>query len=257
MAPSQVGESESSKSAIKTFAPEFRALMIILRSAGPVISTRRSCRSAGTGAMVQSLLRMRSVSGRKSGIFPASISACRCTLRCKSSSRRSRKARTSVATKLMASGVNISANSGVTSPVISMLFRIGLLVVMGIILSNLGVQGAEPPAGVWVSPSVYLMELRYLGRSGQRGRRRFAASDDLGYLVKVARADLALVFGGSVAVVFERELSLLQFGVGGHAVLAVALCQFEHAVIEGVEACQRDELELIAHLRQLMLEVGY
>ena len=31
---------------MKTFAPELSALIIILRSAGPVISTRRSCRSA-------------------------------------------------------------------------------------------------------------------------------------------------------------------------------------------------------------------
>ena len=44
---SQVGVSESSQSAMNTFAPEFSALMIILRSVGPVISTRRSCRSAG------------------------------------------------------------------------------------------------------------------------------------------------------------------------------------------------------------------
>ena len=37
----QVGDSESSKSAMKTFAPELSALIIILRSTGPVISTRR------------------------------------------------------------------------------------------------------------------------------------------------------------------------------------------------------------------------
>ena len=46
----QVGEEASSKSAMNTFAPEFSALMIILRSTGPVISTRRSSRSAGIGA---------------------------------------------------------------------------------------------------------------------------------------------------------------------------------------------------------------
>ena len=50
----QVGEFASSKSAMKTFAPEFSALMIILRSTGPVISTRRSSRSSGIGATVQS-----------------------------------------------------------------------------------------------------------------------------------------------------------------------------------------------------------
>ncbi len=44
-----VGEVASSKSAMNTCAPELSALMIILRSTGPVISTRRSCRSAGGG----------------------------------------------------------------------------------------------------------------------------------------------------------------------------------------------------------------
>ena len=39
---------------MKTFAPELSALIIILRSTGPVISTRRSCRSAGAGATVKS-----------------------------------------------------------------------------------------------------------------------------------------------------------------------------------------------------------
>ena len=41
--------------------------MIIFRSVGPVISTRRSCKSCGMGATVQSARRMCSVCGRKSG----------------------------------------------------------------------------------------------------------------------------------------------------------------------------------------------
>ena len=45
----QVGDSASSRSAMNTRAPEFRALIIIFGSAGPVISTRRSSRSAGAG----------------------------------------------------------------------------------------------------------------------------------------------------------------------------------------------------------------
>ena len=44
---SQVGEVASSKSAMNTFAPELSALISILALVGPVISTRRSCRSAG------------------------------------------------------------------------------------------------------------------------------------------------------------------------------------------------------------------
>ena len=42
-----VGEFASSKSAMKTRAPELNALIIIFRSTGPVISQRRSCRSGG------------------------------------------------------------------------------------------------------------------------------------------------------------------------------------------------------------------
>ncbi len=51
---SQVGLCESSKSASHTFAPEFSALIVIFRSVGPVISTRRSRRSAGASATFQS-----------------------------------------------------------------------------------------------------------------------------------------------------------------------------------------------------------
>ena len=45
---------ESSQSAMNTLAPELSALMTILRSVGPVISTRRSSRSFGIGATRQS-----------------------------------------------------------------------------------------------------------------------------------------------------------------------------------------------------------
>src|SRR5207302_883891 len=66
-----VGEFASSKSAMKTCAPEFSALIIILRSTGPVISTRRSRRSAGASGTRQSDSRTLRVSGRKSGSSPA------------------------------------------------------------------------------------------------------------------------------------------------------------------------------------------
>src|SRR5258708_9395164 len=45
---SQVGVFASSKSAMYVDAPELSALMTILRSVGPVISTLRTSRSAGT-----------------------------------------------------------------------------------------------------------------------------------------------------------------------------------------------------------------
>ena len=52
---------------MNTRAPELSALIIILGSAGPVISTRRSSRSAGAGATVQSSSRTSRVATRKSG----------------------------------------------------------------------------------------------------------------------------------------------------------------------------------------------
>jgi len=44
----QEGALESSKSAMNTLAPELRAFITILRSGGPVISTRLSSRSCGS-----------------------------------------------------------------------------------------------------------------------------------------------------------------------------------------------------------------
>ncbi len=66
----QVGESESSKSGMNTSAPELSALIIILRSTGPVISTWRFCRSAGVEATFQLPARTSAVSGRNSNFAP-------------------------------------------------------------------------------------------------------------------------------------------------------------------------------------------
>ena len=55
---------------MKPRAPEFRALMTILRLVGPVISTRRSWSASGTGATVKS-----SGAPTKSSVSPASSRA--------------------------------------------------------------------------------------------------------------------------------------------------------------------------------------
>src|SRR6266545_7812404 len=65
-----VGVFASSKSAMYTDAPEFSALMTILRSVGPVISTLRVRRSAGTCATVHCDSRRGRESGRKSSATP-------------------------------------------------------------------------------------------------------------------------------------------------------------------------------------------
>ena len=59
---------------------------------------------------------------------------------------------------------------------------------------------------------------------------------------------------GRVAVFLGSKLLLLEGGVGGHAAAGVALGQLEHGVVEGVEACQGDELERVAQLAQVRLQ---
>src|SRR5436190_20236797 len=112
----QVGAFASSKSAMKIFAPEFSALITILRSVGPVISTRRSSMSPGIGAHFQSPSRICFVSGKKSSPSPSSSRLCRSCRRSRHCLRRVPKSRCSFATKASASGVKISEKAGVISP---------------------------------------------------------------------------------------------------------------------------------------------
>ncbi len=72
MTLAHVGESASSMSAMNIRAPEFSALIVILGSAGPVISTRRSRRSRGVSATCQSLSRISEVSGGNVSFAPRS-----------------------------------------------------------------------------------------------------------------------------------------------------------------------------------------
>ena len=142
---SQVGESESSKSAIKASAPELSAPIIILRSTGPVISTQRCCRSSGVGATFQLPKRISSVSERKSGRMPASNSAWRTSRRASSSRRRALKRRCSTARKASASSLRICSNPSLSSP--STFTPCGKVNSVMIVSSSLcGVWSAAPPA---------------------------------------------------------------------------------------------------------------
>src|SRR5690606_35001430 len=99
-------------------------------------------------------------------------------------------------------------------------------------------------------------ELLFLGGAGQGRQRGQAAVDHAVQGVEIAGADFALVLGGGVAVLLGGELRLLQLHVGGHLPCLVAARQFEHGVVERVEAGQGDELEPVAHGRELPLEAG-
>src|SRR5690606_28448309 len=112
----QCGVLASSRSASQTRAPEFSALIDILRSVGPVISTRRSRMSAGGSATFQSPSRMCLVSSRKSSRPFLAASSRRCLRRSSNSSRRAPKARWSPATNSSASLVRISSPRSTAPP---------------------------------------------------------------------------------------------------------------------------------------------
>ncbi len=100
------------------FAPEFNALITIFRSTGPVISTRRSCKSFGSGAITQSPSRICFVSGRKSSFSPASSRFWRSCRASNSSLRRASNFSCRARTNSRASGVKISLVCSFCSPTI-------------------------------------------------------------------------------------------------------------------------------------------
>ncbi len=80
-------------------------------------------------------------------------------------------------------------------------------------------------------------------------------ADDAAHQIEVARADLVLVLHRGEAVLDVRELTILQLHVRRHLTLGVATGHAVGAVVEVVEAGERDELELVAHRAQLVLEL--
>src|SRR5207244_1856313 len=67
----------SSKSAMNTRAPEFRALIIIFRSVAPVISTLRSCTSAGSGPLFHDPSRPEAAAARPAPVRLRALSSFR------------------------------------------------------------------------------------------------------------------------------------------------------------------------------------
>ena len=115
-----VGLLASSKSAMNTRAPELRALMSILASVGPVISTRRSDRSAGAGGTRHSALRTCAELSLKVGRTPRAKSAWSWRRRSSSSARRVPSSPCSSATRPSAVLLSTAWRAAVCSPWISM-----------------------------------------------------------------------------------------------------------------------------------------
>src|SRR3990172_11441542 len=79
------------------------------------------------------------------------------------------------------------------------------------------------PSGHLLRLLALVEELLVLRRAVQCGGRGLAGGDHLRDVVEVAGADLALVFDRGEAVLGSRELLLLHFHEGGHAVARVAV----------------------------------
>src|SRR5712692_3178900 len=235
---------------MNVLAPELSALMIILRSTGPVISTRRSWRSAGIGAMVQSASRIERVSGRKPRVSPASRRVWRSARPLMRSRRRCSYLRCRWATNPIALGVRMRSkrfgcSAGSWMPGMGKASRfMGFSSVGSGRLTNL------------VDRRRFHKELFVFGRPVKGGGRGLPGLDHLRHLVEVAGADLALVLDRREAALGRGEFRLLQLHERGHVLARVAVGEVEHAVVERVEAGERDELELVAHCAELALEPG-
>src|SRR5438552_27526 len=91
------------------------------------------------------------------------------------------------------------------------------------------------------------LELVFLGAVFERKRRRCASRDHFGDCVEIAGAHFALMLGRRVAELLRCELCLLQLRVSRHPMITIIASELEHSVIQGVEAGEGDELELVAH----------
>src|SRR3954463_1963640 len=112
----QLGVLASSKSAMKTLAPELSALMSILRSVGPVISTRRSVRSASSATRHEVSSRISLVSSRKSSLPVSAACWRRCWRRAGSASPVLPNLRCRSVTNAIASGVSTSSKRSPVPP---------------------------------------------------------------------------------------------------------------------------------------------
>ena len=206
---------------MKTRAPELSALIIILRSTGPVISQRRSRRSAGAGATAPVALADRRVSGTELG----QRAARRARAGARAGARAARAGRVQLAVEALDEVERLRATGSRR-------------------------RGRATSIRASISGS-FVLELRFLGRAAQRQRRRLSAADDLRDPVEVAGTDLALVARGRVAVLPRartRAPAARTYAVMPSA--RVAARELEHAGVQRVEAGERDELEAVARARR-------
>src|ERR1700731_376457 len=81
-----------------------------------------------------------------------------------------------------------------------------------------------------------------------------ATGNGLGHFIEISSADKTLVPDCGITFFRAPELLFLKARIRRHAFARVPMREFKHAVIQGMEAGQRDELELVSHGGQLTLE---
>ena len=101
-----------------------------------------------------------------------------------------------------------------------------------------------------------LGELLFFGRTLQGSGGTGAGLDGLGHRIEIAGTDFTLMLDCSEAAVSSGELALLQLYERTHLAAGITMCQIEHAVVQGMEAGQGNELELVAHGAEFFLEFG-
>src|SRR5271167_4748152 len=101
--------------------------------------------------------------------------------------------------------------------------------------------------GTWCRRS----ELLGLGASGHRAGRVSSGGDGGLNRIEISGADERLVFGGAIPGALLGELALLHLRIAEHAVLSIGGRQLEHRQIQRMPAGERNELEAIAHGRQV------
>ena len=109
-----------------------------------------------------------------------------------------------------------------------------------------------------VSNGCCCLELRFFGGAGQRCNRRRAALNNSRHFIEVTCTHFLLVRYEGVAIFRGGEFRLLHFiNVVLHTLaLGISVCQVKHVEPHAVDPRQGDELELVAHIRQLLLEAG-
>src|SRR3954453_8095904 len=104
--------------------------------------------------------------------------------------------------------------------------------------------------------SCRLNKLFRLSGTLHRSSGGLTAGDGLCHFIKISGSDKPLVPNRRITFIRALEFFFLKPRIRRHAFTRVAMRELKHAVIQGVEAGQCYELELVSHGGKLSLELG-